>query len=239
MSTHNDSAELEALFDSTAVKHAATTPPAHREEAGNEAISGELYNRIGQLTRQLYDTLRQLGYDDALRQVVQKDIPGTRERLAYIANLSEQAATRTLNALERIQPVQDALENDAQKLGLRWEMLYENRLDVREFKRLAEDTQGFLLEVPDRSRKSHAQLHEIMMAQEFQDLTGQVIGKVVRLAQKMEQELLLLLVAAMPVNLKLTIENELLEGPIVNPAGRNDVAATQEQVDQLLESLGF
>lgn len=239
MSPDNDSAELEALFDSIAAERAGAAMPTSPMGSAAAALSGDVYSRVGQLTRQLYDTLRELGYDSALQAVVRKDIPDTRERLAYIANLAEQAATRTLNALERIQPLQDALQSDAQKLSRRWEMLYENRLDVWEFKQLAGDTREFMQEIPDRSRKSLAQLHEIMMAQEFQDLTGQVIKKVVVLAQKMEQEMLLLLVTAMPAEIKASVESDLLAGPVVNPAKRNDVAATQEQVDQLLESLGF
>jgi len=239
MLTDNDSAELEALFDSIALPSPRKSVPPLPAEAGAAASSGEVYSRVGQLTRQLYDTLRQLGYDGSLQAVVQKDIPDTRERLAYIANLSEQAATRTLNALEKIRPLQDSLEDQARMLDRRWALLYANRLDVGEFRQLAGDTHEFMREIPQRARKSHAHLHEIMMAQEFQDLTGQVINKVVALAQKMEQEMLQLLVTAIPAEIRVGGAGDLLDGPVIDPARRDDVAATQEQVDRLLESLGF
>ncbi len=238
MTAENDSAELEALFDSI-VAESAPAPAAVPPLAEAAPAPADMYSRIGQLTRQLYDTLRQLGYDGALQKVAQKDIPDARERLAYIAEMSEQAATKTLNAVERIQPLQDALENEAKKLSQRWHQLYHNRLNVEEFKQLAGDTHQFVQEIPARTRKSNALLMEIMMAQDFQDLTGQVIKKVVAMAQKMEQEMLQLLVAALPAEKRAEIDAGLLDGPVINPTGRDDVATSQAQVDELLESLGF
>jgi chemotaxis protein CheZ len=242
MTAENDSEELEALFDSIVAE--CTDAPGARQPAAppaarTETAPGDMYSRIGQLTRQLYDTMRELGYDGALQKVAQKDIPDARERLAYIAEMSEQAATRTLNAVEKIQPLQDSLESEAKKLAQRWDLLYRNRLNVEEFKKLAGDTHQFVQEIPARTRKSNALLLEIMMAQDFQDLTGQVIKKVVAMAQKMEQEMLQLLVAALPAEKRAEIGSGLLDGPVINPAGRDDVATSQAQVDELLESLGF
>jgi len=243
MTATNDSLELEALFDSIVAESAEGSAPtaaaAALVEMEGRGISGDMYSRIGNLTRQLYDTLHQLGYSDALEKVAQQDIPDARERLVYIATMSEQAATRTLNAVEKIQPIQVAMESQSQDLHSRWEMLFDNRLSVEEFKHLAVDTRSFCLGVPVQARKTNVQLLEIMMAQDFQDLTGQVIKKIVAMAQNMEQEMLQLLVAAMPAEKKAGIESELLNGPVINPAGRDDVVTSQAQVDDLLESLGF
>lgn len=237
MTAENDSEELEALFDSIAAECSGQTVTAPAKIP--EAAGGDMYSRIGQLTRQLYDTLQQLGYSEALEKVAQHDIPDARERLAYVATMSEQAATRTLNAVEKIQPIQDALENEAKKLAFRWELLYGNRLDVEEFKHLAGETYELLCDIPARAKRSNAQLLEIMMAQDFQDLTGQVIKKIVAMAQKMEQEMLELLLASIPEAKKSELEPDRLNGPVINPAGRDDVATSQAQVDELLESLGF
>ncbi len=247
MTIDNDSYELEALFDSIVAGNAGAStppigvppPPATQAESGKEAMPDDMYSRIGHLTRQLYDTLQQLGYSDTLKKVAQIDIPDARERLAYIATMSEQAAIRALNAVEKIQPIQDTLENESKKLSQRWDMLYDNRLSVEEFKQMAEDTREFMRGIPALTRKTNAQLLEIMMAQDFQDLTGQVIKKTVAMAQKMEQEMLQLLVAAAPVEKKASLEPYLLNGPIINPTGRDDVATSQAQVDELLENLGF
>lgn len=233
MTADNDSEELEALFDSIAAGGGGQAPAS-----GGEA-AGDVYTRLGQLTRQLYDAMCRLGYGDALERVARREIPDARERLAYIAEMSEQAAVRTLNAVEKIQPIQGALESASQRLDSRWEKLYENRLSVEEFKRLSADTRDFMEEFSTRTRKTNALLLEIVVAQGFQDLTGQVIKKIFALARMMEQELLQLLVDAIPPEKKATLGADFLNGPVINPAGRDDVAINQAQVDELLESLGF
>ena len=100
-------------------------------------------------------------------------------------------------------------------------------------------TRGFLDDVPNQTRATNAQLMEIVMAQDFQDLTGQVIKKVVDLAQQMEGWMLQLLLEATPEDKKSEMDPSLLNGPVINANGRTDVVTTQEQVDDLLESLGF
>lgn len=236
MTADNDSEELEALFDSIAA--GGGQEPAGGAASGGSA-PGDVYTRLGQLTRQLYDAMCQLGYGDALERVARREIPDARERLAYIAEMSEQAAVRTLNAVEKIQPIQGALESASQRLDSRWDKLYENRLSVEEFKRLSADTRDFMEEFSTRTRKTNALLLEIVVAQGFQDLTGQVIKKIFALARMMEQELLQLLVDAIPPEKKATLGADFLNGPVINPAGRDDVAINQAQVDELLESLGF
>lgn len=236
MTADNDSEELEALFDSIAA--GGGQEPAGGAASGGSA-TGDVYTRLGQLTRQLYDAMCQLGYGDALERVARREIPDARERLAYIAEMSEQAAVRTLNAVEKIQPIQGALESASQRLGSRWDKLYEKRLSVEEFKRLSADTRDFMEEFSARTRKTNTLLLEIVVAQGFQDLTGQVIKKIFALARMMEQELLQLLVDAIPPEKKATLGADFLNGPVINPAGRDDVAVNQAQVDELLESLGF
>ncbi len=230
-----DSPELEALFDSIAGQTAA--PLA---EQGTPAAGGgdNVFQRLGHMTRQLHDTLRELGYDRALEDAA-KAIPDARQRLAYVAQMTEQAASRVLNATDVAQPIQDNLGMQAAGLGGRWDRLFSGDLSVDEFRTLAADTRGYLGEVPQQTAATSAQLMEIMMAQDFQDLTGQVIKKIVDLAQRMESELLLVLLEAMPQDMKVEAPEGLLNGPAMNAAGRTDVVANQEQVDDLLESLGF
>jgi chemotaxis protein CheZ len=102
---------------------------------------------------------------------------------------------------------------------------------------LATLTHAYLVEVPKQTKNANAYLTEIMMAQDFQDLTGQVIKKVIEVTQQMEQELVTLLVENAPSTVK--IDASLLNGPVINAKGRTDVVTSQAQVDELLESLGF
>jgi chemotaxis protein CheZ len=242
-----DSEELEALFDSIVAARAAQAEGgrANGETGGKGGAAGEpaspeeMFRQIGHLTRKLYDTLKELGYDRALEKVVRSDIPDARDRLNYIAAMTEQAAVRALTAIEAARPLQEKLESRAAELLGRWQALYDNRLSVEEFKQLAKETRDYLHEVPGHTRQTNAQLLEIMMAQDFQDLTGQVIKKVIDMAQQMEQGLLQLLWAATPAEKKAEVGAGLLNGPVINAGGRSDVVTSQEQVDELLESLGF
>jgi chemotaxis protein CheZ len=230
-----DSPELEALFDSVAGQAAR---PAGAEEGAAAPGHDNVFQRLGQMTRQLHDTLRELGYDRALEEAA-KAIPDARQRLAYVAQMTEQAASRVLNATDIARPIQDGLQAEAAALSGRWDRLFGGDLSVDEFKALAGDTRNYLDGVPARTAATNEQLMEIMMAQDFQDLTGQVIKKIVDLAQRMETELLQVLIEAMPKDMKFEAPEGLLNGPVMNADGRTDVVANQEQVDDLLESLGF
>lgn len=230
-----DNPDLEALFDSMAGEYAASHPETHEEVDHSCEM---VFNKVGHLARQLHDTLRELGYDHALEDVAQQ-MPDARSRLNYVAQMTEQAASRVLNATDVAIPMQDDIERRSSALHDRWEKLYRNELSVDEFKALATETRGFLGDVPGFARDTRAQLNEIMMAQDFQDLTGQVIKKIVEMSQKLESGLLQVLIEAMPAEKRAAAPEGLLNGPVINAQGRNDVVTSQEQVDDLLESLGF
>lgn len=234
-----DSDDLQALFDSIAAsgkklrEGAASFPPGEWE--GQE----KAFNTIGQLVRQLHDALLGLGYDKILGKTVTA-LPDTKDRLAYIANLTEQAACRVLNATDIALPLQEGLEGKAAELSDKWERLYANQLSVAEFKALADETRMFLkVGVSEGTSQTSAQLMEIMMAQDFQDLTGQVITKIVALTQEIQSSMTSLLIEIMPEIRRTEEVTSLLNGPVINSEGRTDVAVGQGQVDDLLSSLGF
>ncbi|WP_137936356.1 protein phosphatase CheZ [Chitinivorax sp. B] len=256
-----DSDELQALFDSIVesnkssveppppaatpapVPTAAATPaeesaPAkavfNMSDMGDQASS--MFSKIGQLTRHLHDTLRELGYDKSLEEAAAA-IPDARDRLNYVATMTEQAAERALNAVDAAMPLQEKIQDRSGELVEKWEKLFNKQLSVEEFKVLAHETRQFLNETNQHSKDTSSQLLEIMMAQDFQDLTGQVIKKIVGMAKDMEQHLLGFLVEFASQNRR--ADSSLLNGPVVNAEGRADVVTSQEQVDDLLESLGF
>lgn len=240
-----DSDELQALFDSVAEDYsrddgfeAEATPAAPADVPGaKEHDPADLFSRLGQLTRQFHEALSALGYDRLIEETA-RAIPDARQRLSYVAQMTEQAASRVLNATDVAKPIQERLESDAQALCSRWDRLYANELGVEEFKSLASDTRAFLRDVPGRTQATNAQLLEIMMAQDFQDLTGQVIKRLVGTAQALESQMLQLLVDFMPAERR--PENEgLLNGPVVSSSPGGEVVTSQQQVDDLLDSLGF
>ena len=235
-----DSDDLQALFDSV-----AQAPPARPAAAPVQAnVDGGpqeevVFNRLGQLARQLHESLRGLGVDKVMEDTAHKVIPDARQRLAYIAQMTEQAASRVLNAADIAKLVQDELMARSEALSRRWDRMFSNQLSVDEFKMLAADTRTYFAEAPAKLKITNEQLMEIMLAQDFQDLTGQVIKKVVDVVQRMETQLLSLLIEAMPEQRKAEAPEGLLNGPVISSAGRGDVVTSQVQVDDLLESLGF
>jgi chemotaxis protein CheZ len=235
-----DNDDLQALFDSVVAQTPSPKPSAPSVTAG--AVTGAVtddvaFNRLGHLARQLHDSLRELGYDRLLSEAAEA-LPDTRQRLAYIAQMTEQAASRVLNAVDIAQPVQDQLSNQSKALSARWDKMFANQLSVDEFKQLASDTRSYFNTAPNKLQVTSTQLTEIMMAQDFQDLTGQVIKKVVELANNVEQQMLSILIEVMP-NDKKTSKEGLMNGPVISASGRSDVVENQNQVDDLLESLGF
>ena len=236
-----DSNDLQALFDSVSKKLAAAKAREARAAEASEdwPVQEKVFQKVGVMARQLHDTLGDLGYDKLIEKTVSA-IPDAKDRLAYIANLTEQAACKVLNATDIANPLQEELETGAALLAVKWDALYGNKLSVDEFKLLASETRAFVkTALPQRTAATKDQLMEIMMAQDFQDLTGQVIKKVISLAQDLEAQLMSLLIEAMPGEKRTESVESLLNGPVINAEGRTDVVASQQQVDDLLESLGF
>ena len=248
-----DSDDLEDLFDSivaanaaeanpAAVVIAAIHPPAKPVAtpavADSEVDANKVLNQIGHMARTLHDTLRELGLNKEIEKAA-SSIPDARDRLNYVATLTQQAAERVLNATEAAQPVVEKMEIEAHRLCGQWQMLFEKKLDVGQFKNLVTQTHAFLYEVPKQTKATNAYLMEIMMAQDFQDLTGQVIKKIIEVTKSLEQQLVSLLLENAPPQVKAEFDTELLNGPVINSKGRTDVVTSQDQVDDLLESLGF
>lgn len=237
-----DSDDLQALFDSVS---ASAQPVATGESAPGAGDTDEwprqeaVFNRVGHMARALHDTLRELGYDKLLEQSVTA-LPDAKDRLAYVANLTEQAACKVLNATDIAVPIIDDIESSSRGLAGRWDQVFANQANTAEFRQLAEETRAFLkTQLPEKARATHAQLNEIMMAQDFQDLTGQVIKKIVALAQELESGLMTVLIEVVPDTRRTEEVNSLMNGPVVNAEGRSDVVVNQQQVDDLLDSLGF
>jgi len=236
-----DSDDLESLFDSIVAANVAETNPssaAGSAIAGNEAGSAKVINQIGHMARTLHDTLRELGLNKEIEKAASA-IPDARDRLNYVANLTQQAAEKVLNATDAAQPILEKVEVESHRLAGQWQMLFEKKLDVMQFKDLVMQTQAFLNEVPKQTKATNAHLMDIMMAQDFQDLTGQVIKKIIEVTKTMEQQLVALLLENAPASVKAEFDTGLLNGPVINATGRTDVVTSQDQVDDLLESLGF
>lgn len=194
--------------------------------------------RVGQITRSLHDSLRELGFDKVLEKATQ-DIPDVRERLNYVARMTEQAAQRVLNATDTAIPLQERIDAGANEVLQGWQAVLKAPFSESDYRDMATLSMQCLADMRNDTSATKQQLLDIMMAQDFQDLTGQVIRKVTELAHNMEQQLVQLLMDYAPMEGRRETDNSLLNGPQINPAGNSEVVADQGQVDDLLDSLGF
>ncbi|MCZ3383822.1 protein phosphatase CheZ [Kosakonia sp. SOY2] len=204
-----------------------------------------IFSRVGQLTRLLRDSLVDLGLDRTIVEAAEA-IPDTRERLNYVIAKTAQAAERVLTCVEEARPQQEAISAQAEDLSARWDAWFADPVELPVAKELVTDTRQFLVQAPMMSRQTNEHLMEIMMAQDFQDLTGQVIRRMMLLIEMVEKELIQVLLAYVPESLQQEKEAEaeaktaamLVNGPQID-SSKAGVMASQDQVDDLLDSLGF
>jgi len=246
-----DEDDLESLFDQVASSAApvaavaAVAAPAAATAASAPAAEGEetggMFERLGGIVRLLHDSLRELGYDKALNEA-SSQIVDAQDRLEYVATLTEQAANKVLNTLDEGMPAQDLLSKQAKDMETRWSDLFEGKLSLDEFKALAGDSRQFAALVTESTEAEKARLLEIMMAQDFQDITGQLIKKVVKITQTVEGELAQLLRDNAPPDVKEKLaqkQQPAAPEPLMQGPSAPSVALNQDNVDDLLADLGF
>ncbi len=196
--------------------------------APNVLAPSDVYRQLGVITRQLHDTLMQLGVMPRL-QAAAVGLPDARSRLGYIAKKTGEAADKVLNSVDQAKLEHVHIADETRRIAC--------ALMTDPVKAVASGSViNFVNEVEAATSRVDQHLTDIMMAQDFHDLTGQVVAKVVTLATDLEDSLVSLLVQAAPAEQTPKLE---LAGPVVNPEGRTDVVADQGEVDDLLASLGF
>jgi len=193
--------------------------------------SPEVFQQLGLITRQLHDTLTQLGVMPRLQQAAD-GLPDARSRLSYIAQKTGDAANKVLNSVDMAKAEHQRISAETRRIAV--------AIVADPVKAVATGAvMNFVGDVEAATERIDRHLTDIMMAQDFHDLTGQVVAKVVALAADLEDSLVKLLVQAAPPEQAQRVESSVLNGPVVNPAGRTDVVADQGEVDDLLASLGF
>ena len=194
--------------------------------------SPEVFHQLGLITRQLHDTLTQLGVMPKLQQAAD-GLPDARSRLSYIAQKTGDAANKVLNLVDQAKAEHQRISSETRRIAA--------SIVADPVKAVASGAvMNFVGDVESSTERIDRHLTDIMMAQDFHDLTGQVVGKVVSLASDLEDSLVKLLVqAAPPEQAQKVVESTLLNGPVVNPEGRSDIVHDQGEVDDLLASLGF
>ena len=190
------------------------------------------FERLGIIVRALHDTLNEIGAQSALADAA-SGFPSARERLLHIGELTEKAANLVLGEVEVTMPLLDQLASRAVELDDQWAGVTPVST---EHEQLAAGTREFLAIVQSDCSSARTALSTIMMAQDFQDLTGQLIKKVVTLMERTENDLLKLLIDAAPPG---AVVQERKDEVTAGPGAPGSVVLDQDSVDDLLADLGF
>ncbi|HSC83322.1 MAG TPA: protein phosphatase CheZ [Pseudomonas sp.] len=260
---HDDSSLGE--FESTLKQHAKELVESLEKGRFGEAVQiihelnqtrdRGLYQEVGRLTRELHNAIVNFQIDPRNPHAQEvSQITDATERLSYVVQMTEKAANRTMDLVEQSAPLVNDLGDEAQSLSADWGKFMRRELGADAFRELAKRIELFLARSERDSQKMSGHLNDILLAQDYQDLTGQVIKRVTKLVTEVESNLLKLVLMASHVDRFAGIQHdhEALraeqeqqkepsrgEGPQIHADKREDVASSQDDVDDLLSSLGF
>ncbi|WP_321837963.1 protein phosphatase CheZ [Pseudomonas kulmbachensis] len=252
-------------FESTLKKHAhELVESLERGQFGdavqlihelNQTRDRGLYREVGKLTRELHSAIVNFQIDPGMPQAEEvSQITDATERLAYVVKLTEAAANRTMDLVENSTPLVNAMGHEAKALSTDWGRFMRREVGAEEFRELARRVDSFLTRSETQNSIVSSNLTDILLAQDYQDLTGQVIKRVTQLVTEVESNLLKLVLMASQVDRFAGIEHDRDalraennsqkdqakgEGPQIHADTRNDVVSGQDDVDDLLSSLGF
>ncbi len=204
-----------------------------------------LFQEVGRLARELHDTIKGFLMDARLAEIAKSEMPDAAERLRHVISLTEDAANTTLSAVEQTMPLAETLRTDARRLAASWERFKARQMNIEDFRVMSRELERFLRDTQKNSEALHAKLSEVLIAQGYQDLTGQIICKVIDLVSDVEGKLVELVrlsgvhgIEARPA--RETARRDIkVAGPVVPGMNKSDAVSSQDEVDDLLSSLGF
>ncbi len=203
---------------------------------------GALFLELGRLTRELHEAINGFLLDERLQSIADHEIKDAAERLHYVIEMTEKSANSTLNAVEAGMPLVESLQQRAEQLAQEWQSFRNRELDLDAFRILTDDLARFLLQVGSDGETLQGRLSEVLMAQDFQDLTGQIIRKVIVLVQDVEDKLVQIIRLSGKHRPKSEVESVASvepSGPVVPGVDKGEIMHDQDEVDDLLSSLGF
>ena len=204
-----------------------------------ESRERNLFQEVGRLTRDLHESIKHFLQDERIPEIAEHEIPDASERLSYVITMTERSANTSLNAVEKSLPLADELGSKAVDLASEWTRFQGRQLTVEDFRLLSRELSDFLLLAQGHSEKLQSQLSEVLMAQDFQDLTGQIIRQVITLIHDVEDKLVQLVKLSGTKATEKRSEKDRMEGPVVPGVDQGDTVSGQDDVDDLLSSLGF
>lgn len=211
----------------------------------NNLRDNSLFKELGKMTREIHDSIMNFRMDSRISDLASVDIPDAKDRLEYVITMTEKAANTAMAVIEEGSPVAEKLGEQASELKAQWEKFRRREMSPEELRTMGHDVEGFFDESEQMMSKLLSGFTEILMAQDFQDLTGQIIRQVITLVNEIETNLVELIKIQGETLVREESETETkeetkLEGPQVpGKETSGDVMKGQDDVDDLLASLGF
>ncbi len=221
----------------------------------NKQRDSLIFNNVGKLTRALHNAIVNFNVDahnpeDGSDLSDKSQISDASDRLNYVLELTQGAADKTMDRVEACAPIAADISSESGQLREEWKRLKRREMKPEEFRQLYYRMDEFFARIGTGADQLGNNLQEIILEQGYQDLTGQVLKKVIRLISDVESELVQLVRIAGQVEdvagFKSKADHEAAaeqnasgEGPQIKAKQRSDVMASQDEVDDLLSSLGF
>ncbi len=204
----------------------------------------DLFIEIGKLTRRLHEALTNFHLDSRITDIAASEIPNAKDRLNYVIERTEEAANKTMDKVEHCNQLADVMAKDSQELLQEWQKLYRRELNPGDFRKLCKRIETHLEKNKNTADELNTELSGVLLAQDYQDLTGQVIRQVITLVHDVEESMVNVIkmfgsIERYQAAKGKTVKPVGAEGPVVNKENRDDVVSGQDEVDDLLSSLGF
>lgn len=198
-----------------------------------------LYQELGKLTRELHNTIKQIDSELTITE-----IPNAKIRLNRVISMTEEAANRTMDIIDATIPLANELAAEARELLVDWSKFKRREFGVEDFASLYQAMMMFLEKVDKTASEIHANLQNVLLAQDFQDLSGQAIKKVISVVGEVENKLFKLVKIAAEANSAINPESahnqQLITEEIQKPNPEvNKEVTSQDEADDLVSSLGF
>lgn len=217
----------------------------------SEARHKSFYNEVGNLTRSLHRAIRDFNIDSVDIKIDDENgsrITDASDRLNYVVEMTSKAANMTMDMVDGSVPVASELQKQSKELRKDWGRLIQRDLSPEEFRQLYKRIDVFLEYADDSATTLHSNLNTILLEQGYQDLTGQVITRVNELIRDVEEKLVNLVAVAGRVDSisgmaqkekEVEVDDTRGHGPAINQDNNPEVLNSQDEVDDLLSSLGF
>lgn len=199
-----------------------------------------LFLDLRKLTGDLQSALQRFRVDSRLVDLAEKDVPNARLRLDHVLKLTDEAAHRTLDLVEQSGPLAERTARSAQGLVEAWQQFRDRKIAVEDFHRMVREMDAHLQATGADMGKVRENLSEVLLAQGYQDLTGQIIRGVMKLVSELEIALVDLVRLSRSGTRSRPVSEETRRGfgpPIPGINGGPSVSG-QQDVDALLSGLG-